>query len=106
MFNEQRQAQRKVLKVKCMLKPEGREAIPARTVDIAANGICVTSPVPLGSHATADVDFDLFFEGKVNPFHIRAKVSYCILSGNEFKVGFQFVNLPLSGMTLLARYLR
>lgn len=106
MFNEQRQALRKQLKVKCVLTPEGQGAIQARTVDIAANGMCVTSPVPLPSHATAELDFELFFEGKANPFHIRAKASYCILSGNEFKVGFQFVNVPLSGMTMLARFLR
>ena len=106
VFNEQRQAQRKVLKVKALMTPEGRESIPVRTIDIAANGMCVTAPVPLGAHAVADLAFELFFEGKANPYQIRAKVSYCILSGDEFKIGFQFVNLPLSSMTMLARYLR
>jgi hypothetical protein len=36
----------------------------------------------------------------------RARRLYCILSGDEFKVGFQFVNLDPATTTVLARFLR
>jgi hypothetical protein len=32
-------------------------------------------------------------------------VQYCILSNAGFKVGFQFVNLELSSMTILSKYM-
>jgi hypothetical protein len=52
------------------------------------------------------VGFDLLVEGKLAPISARAKVIYCIFSGGEFKAGFQFLNLELSAMTQLSRFLR
>ena len=106
VFNEQRQTQRKVLKVKALIVPEGGSPLVARTVDVSSSGMCVSvsAPIELGTHS--QLRFDLLVDGKPNTIEVRSKVSYCILSGDEFKVGFQFVNLDLSSMTALAKYLR
>ena len=45
-------------------------------------------------------------DGKLVTISARAKVMYCIISNNEFKVGFQFLNLELTAMTALARFMR
>lgn len=106
MFNEQRQSQRKVLKVKALLAPEGADPLTVRTVDIGSSGMCVSSPDPMTLGTTTQVRFDLLVEGKPHAIQVRSKVTYCILSGSEFKVGLQFLNLDLSSMTMLAKFLR
>ena len=106
MFNEQRTTQRKVLKVKALVAPEAGAAVAARTVDISSSGMCVSVADPMAVGATAHVRFDLLVDGKPNTIQVKSRVTYCILSGNEFKVGFTFLNLDLSSMTTLAKFLR
>lgn len=78
----------------------------ARTVDISSAGMSLTVDEPCKSGLTCSIDFDLYYDGKSTPINIRAKLAYCILSGNEFKVGLTFQNFDLSAMTLLAKFLR
>jgi hypothetical protein len=40
------------------------------------------------------------------PIAARVKAMYCIFSNGVFKVGFQFLNLDLSAMSQLSRFLR
>jgi hypothetical protein len=75
-------------------------------MDVGANGVSVTVEHPLQVGQSAQVAFDLLVEGKLTPISARSKVIYCIFGGGEFKVGFQFLNLELSAMTQLARFLR
>jgi hypothetical protein len=89
-----------------MLAADGAEPVLARTVDISASGMSVALPGPMKVGDTGMIKFDLFFEGKATPITARAKASYCIFSAGEFKVGLQFLNLDLSAMTVLAKYLR
>jgi hypothetical protein len=106
VFIEQRQAERKVLKTKAKLSIEGDEPVLTRTVDISASGMSLSLPKPLKVGMPGHIAFDLFFEGKATPINARSKVSYCIFSNGEFKVGFQFLTLDLHAMTVLAKYLR
>jgi hypothetical protein len=106
VFSEKRQSTRKVLKVKATLSMEGTAPVTARTVDIGANGMCVAATQPLTVGQSGQVSFELFFEGKASIINVRSKVMYCIFSNGEFKVGFQFLNLGLASMTLLAKFMR
>ena len=106
VFNEQRASARKVLKVKAKIVPDGMAPLMARTVDIAASGMCLAVPEPCKPGTHVMVSFDLFYDGKSTPINVRSKISYCILSGDDFKVGLQFLNLDLGGMTMLAKFLR
>lgn len=106
MFNEQRSTQRKVVKVKALVALEGGAAVAARTVDISASGMCVSVADPMAVGASAQVRFDLLVEGRPNTIQVKSRATYCILSGNEFKVGLTFLNLDLSSMTTLAKFLR
>jgi hypothetical protein len=103
--NEQRQEQRKVFKTRAALVVGGAKW-QARTLDICSSGMCVAVSDPLKAGTTAEVAFDLFHDGKITPIQARTKVSYCILSNGEFKVGMQFVSLDLGAMTTLAKFLR
>lgn len=89
-----------------MLAVEGGAPVLVRTTDIGANGVSLTVPHPVGVGQTAQLRFDLLVEGTLVPVNTRAKVQYCILSGGDFKVGFQFLNLDMAAMTALSRLLR
>lgn len=105
-MTEQRKAARKIIKVKAVVAMDGQPPLLGRTADIGASGISVTVVRPMQPGQAGQVAFDLLVEGRAVPIQARAKVMYSILSGDEFKVGFQFVNLELAAMTQLARFLR
>jgi len=105
--SDQRQSKRKILKVKAMLMMEGSASTRlARTFDVSGEGvsIIVADAVPPGAHGS--VRFEIFHEGKATPISARSRVQYCILSHGEYKVGLQFVNLELSAMAALSRFLQ
>jgi len=106
VYNEQRTAARKVLKVKAKLTMDGMAPVPVRTMDIAAGGMSLAVAEPFKPGATCMLSFALFYEGKATPINVRSKVTYCILSGGEFKLGLQFLNLDMGAMTTLAKFLR
>lgn len=105
MVSDQRTTQRKVLKVKALLTLEDGETLTARTLDVGGEGLglVTTRSVPHG--AICMVQFELFHEGIVHLIAIKAVVQYCILSNGEFKVGFRYVNLALSSMAAISRFL-
>lgn len=105
-MTDQRQSARKIVKARAVVAMEGRVPMPGRTSDIGSNGVSIAVEHPLQPGQTGRVGFDLLVEGKLTPIAARAKVIYCIFSGGDFKVGFQFLNLDLNAMTQLSRFLR
>ena len=106
MAIEQRQSARKILKVRAVLAMEGQAPVPGRTSDIGANGVSITVPHPLQTGQTGQVGFDLLVDGTPYPLLARVKVMYCIFSNGEFKAGLQFMNLDLTAMSQVSRFLR
>jgi hypothetical protein len=105
-MTDQRQSARKIVKVRAVVAMEGRAPMPGRTSDVGANGVSIAVQNPLQVGQTGQLSFDLLVEGRLTPIAARAKVIYCIFSGGEFKAGFQFLNLDLTAMTQLSRFLR
>jgi hypothetical protein len=103
---EQRQSARKILKVRAILAMEGQAPVQGRTSDIGANGVSITVPHPLQTGQTGQVGFDLLVDGTPFPLQARVKVMYCIFSNGEFKAGLQFMNLDLTAMSQVSRFLR
>lgn len=106
MFNEQRTSPRKPLKTRAVVTFDGAAPLTARTIDVGGNGICLTYQQPMPNGLECELSFDLFLDGKVSTVKTRSKVLYCIFSNGEYKIGFQFLNLELAAMTLLAKYMR
>jgi hypothetical protein len=106
VFNEQRTSPRKPLKTRAIVAFDGAEPLVARTVDVSGNGVCISYPAPIQPGRACELSFDLYMDGKSSTIKTRSKASYCIFSSGEYKIGFQFVNLDLSAMTLLAKFLR
>ena len=103
---EQRQFQRKLLKTRAVIALEGGGAVVGRTVDISTNGLCVNLADPLRIGVPVQLRFDLLVDGKPHTIQVHGRVTYCILSGSEFKTGVQFMNVELAVMTSLAKFLR
>lgn len=106
MFNEQRTSPRKVLKSRAIVTFEGAAPLVARTLDVGANGICLSYPEPMPHGLNCELSFDVFVDGKSSTVKTRSKAMYCIFSNGEYKIGFQFLGLELSAMTLLAKFMR
>ena len=106
MFNEQRTSPRKVLKTRALIDFDGAAPIAARTVDVGGNGVCISHSAPIQPGRACEVRFELYMDGKASLVRARSKATYCIFSNGEYKIGFQFVNLDLAAMTLLAKFMR
>jgi len=103
---DQRQSARKIFKVKALVVMDGQPALLGRTTDLGAQGVSVTVARPMQAGQLGQVGFDLLIDGRTVPIRVRTKVMYSILSGDEYKVGFQFLHLDLNTMTELARFLK
>lgn len=106
MFSEQRTSPRKILKTRAVVTFEGGAPLVARTIDVAANGVCISYAEPIQPGRACELSFELYMDGKAASVKTRSKASYCIFSNGQYKIGFQFVNIDLSAMTLLAKFLR
>jgi hypothetical protein len=103
---DQRQISRKILRAKAMVVLDGAAPAPARTLDICQSGLSVTlgHMVPAGS--MGNVSFEMFIDGKAQIITCRAKVTYCIFSGDDVKVGFQFINPDQATMAAITKFMR
>lgn len=89
-----------------MFALDGSAPVMGRTTDVSVQGVSVSVAQPVAVGQGAQLRFDLLVDGKVVPIQSKARTLYCILSNGEFKVGLQFVNLELSAMSALSRYLK
>ncbi|RYE66711.1 MAG: PilZ domain-containing protein [Oxalobacteraceae bacterium] len=105
-MTDQRQSVRKICKVKALVVMDGQPPVLGRTTDLGAQGISATVGRPMQAGQLGQVGFDLLVEGRTVSLRVRTKVMYSILSGDEYKVGFQFLHLDLNTMTELARFLK
>lgn len=106
VFSEQRTSPRKVLRTRAVVTFEGAAPLVVRTVDVGGNGASISCSEPIQAGRACELSFELFIDGKPSSVKTRSKVSHCIFSSGEYRVGFQFVNLDLAAMTLLAKFLR
>ncbi|WP_313168583.1 PilZ domain-containing protein [Massilia oculi] len=106
MFQDQRKSPRKVYRTKAMLAIDGQPPVGGKTTDVGTNGVSVSLADPLAVGQGGQLAFDLLVEGSFVTINTRVKVSYCIFSSGEFKVGFQFLQPDLAAVTALARFMR
>lgn len=107
MTVEQRQSQRKVLRIKALLSIDDAAPLAVRTMDVGKFGMgLVDIPLQLSIGQRIQVAFEMFFDGKNHDIEVNARVSYCIKAeGDGFKAGIQFLNLDAEGVLLIAQYI-
>ena len=89
-----------------MLAMDGKAQVSGKTCDVGASGVSVNLADPLTAGQGGQIAFDLMVDGSVVTINTRVKVSHCIFSSGEFKVGFQFITPDLAAVTALARFTR
>lgn len=103
---DQRSTARKIVRSKAVVAMDGMPPQQGRTIDIAATGMSLTFEHKLAVGHMGQVTFELFVEGKGHILGCRSKVSYCIFSGDHFKIGFQFINLDAATTATINKFLR
>ena len=95
------------MKAKALLTMEGStSSVAGRTVDVSGEGVSLVVADSLRPGTYGLVRFEIFHDGKATAISARSRVQYCILSNGEYKVGLQFVNLELSAMAAVSRFLQ
>jgi hypothetical protein len=94
------------MRSKAVVVMDGLPPKQARTLDIGATGMSLTFEHKLEVGHMGQVSFELFLDGKPQVMTCRSKVSYCIFSGDHFKIGYQFVNLDLTTSAAITKFLR
>jgi hypothetical protein len=85
---------------------DGMQPFQGRTIDVNATGLSLTADHKLGVGQTGEMSFELFVEGRAQLLTTRVKVTYCIFSGDHFKIGYQFAVPDMAFMATLNKFLR
>lgn len=89
-----------------MIVMDGGSPMPARTYDLGLAGISVTSEQKVQVGATGQIVFEMLVDGKPQIVNTRGKVSHCIFSGGEFKIGFIFLPLDNDAAGAITKFMR
>ncbi len=89
-----------------MVVLDGAAPTPARTLDISQSGISLTMGHMVQAGHTGNVSFEMFIDGRPQILTCRAKVAYSIISGDDVKVGFQFLNPDQATAAAIAKFMR
>ena len=106
MLADQRSGARKIVRSKALVAMDGLQPQLGRTFDIGASGISINFEHKLEVGHLGNVSFELFIDGKAQVLTCRSKVSYCIFSGDHFKIGFQFLALDTATSAAITKFLR
>jgi hypothetical protein len=94
------------MRAKAVVVMDGMPPVQARTLDIGATGMSINFDHKLEVGHMGQISFELFLDGKPQVLTCRSKVSYCIFSGDHFKIGYQFINLDMATSTAITKFLR
>jgi len=69
-------------------------SIPARTVDISMEGICIAADLSLLPGRLCAVEFNASYTPEPVPLKLEGRVAYCVLAGRAgFRIGFHVPKL-------------
>ncbi|MFS2007793.1 PilZ domain-containing protein [Duganella sp. CT11-25] len=106
MLVDQRSGARKIVRAKAVVVMDGLPPLQGRTIDVNAAGLSLNFEHKLEVGHMGQLSFELFIDGKGQILSTRAKVTYCIFSGDHFKIGYQFMNPDMAFMATLNKFLR
>ena len=106
MLVDQRQTTRKILRAKAVVAMDGAKPAPARTIDVGPTGMSVTMGHMVPSGQMGQVSFEMFVDGKPVIISCRSKVTYCIFSGDDVKVGLQFISPDAAAVAAIGKFMR
>ena len=106
MLVDQRSVASKIVRAKAVVAMDGMPPEQGRTIDLSASGMSLNFEHKLAVGHMGQVTFELFLDGKGQLVSCRSKVSYCIFSGDHFKIGFQFLGPDAATAAIIGKFLR
>ena len=106
MGADQRVAERRLIKAKALVAVGEGGPVAAQTIDISLHGIGITMPHPVKPGQQAQIEFDLYHDGKSHPVRSLAKVTHCIFGGGAFRAGFEFSFVEPKAMVAITNFVR
>lgn len=103
-YSEKRMSERKALLINATLHHLGLPSLPARTIDISTNGICLLAPKSLIPGDVWRICFDLSVGGCIQPIEALALVTQQVIGSEGVRIGFQFTRMNLTSMLAISRY--
>lgn len=68
--------------------------MPARTVDISMEGICIQADLSLPVNSFASVEFNASYTAEAAAIRLRGRVAYCVLAGTAgFRIGLHVTQM-------------
>ncbi len=89
-----------------MVVIDGTAPVAGRTSDLSPTGVSLTMGNMVKAGQQGQVSFEMLVDGKPTIINTRAKVMYCIFSGDDVKVGFQFINPDPATLAAIAKFMR
>ena len=106
MVVDSRRSVRKILKAKAQLSISNGPPVEGRTIDIGIDGMGMVLPVSVVRGQNGKVIINMYFDGKAHLVDTAIKVTYCVFSSGEFRVGCQFVRLETAELGSISAFLR
>jgi hypothetical protein len=86
--SDARRTPRLLFRRPAMLHIDDKHAVPARTLDISTEGICVQADLSLPVNASCTVEFNASYTLDPVLLRLRGRVAYCVLAGAAgFRIG-------------------
>ena len=106
MDSDQRHSHRKALKAAGKLVLAPAPALEMRTINVARDGMAITSREPVVEGAHYRVLFDIPLDGTAFKVAAGARVIFCVYAGqSEFKSGLRFIDLDPPATAAIAGFL-
>jgi hypothetical protein len=106
MDSDQRHSTRKSLKASGTLITGRAPALEMRTINVARDGMAISSREPVIEGAQYRVHFDLPVDGAPVGVDAGARVIFCVYAGqSEFKAGLRFIDLDPPSTAAIAGFL-
>lgn len=98
-----RQALRKILRCRALVKMETGEIAIGKTLDISVDGLCLVLENSLPQGLVCEVRLDFLLAGKSTRIQSKTRVVSCICTNQVYRVGLQFLAADLTQTEIIGR---
>lgn len=86
--------------------PDRSPPLEVRTINVARDGMAITSREPITEGVHCQVQFDIPVDGTARQVAAGARVIFCVYAGqSEFKAGLRFVELDQNATAAIVGFL-
>ena len=88
-----RQAARKILRCRALIRTEDGEIAQGKTMDISLDGVCIVLERLIPDEQMCELRFEIVANGQLHLFQAKARLIYCICTNFSYRAGFRFFEL-------------